>query len=773
MKIKFVEVENFRRLKSTRIHFGNENTIFAGPNNSGKTTAMSALIKFLNREEKILVDDFTLSLHEEINRIGRRWETECINSEITLRDVKIDEDEIDNIIEEIDKLVPKLDIWLEVNEGEEKCVERILPTLNWTTEDNLGIRIALDIGNKLQDLYKDYIQSRINYKELKKIDERVELWPENLIDFLYGRKESNLNKYFSKKVYILDPSQLTPDSDIIKNNNLTKIQETSRKISPLPLDVLKELFKVDIIGAQRGFKDDEGNILSKQLHRYYSKHLTTDKLPNKNDLNIQRMQQEADSNINHELRLLFESAINELNALGYPAFSDPKLDITIETNMGEQIERSTRLTNKVFEDYCLPESFNGLGYQNLIFMTFRMIEFRDIWMQKGERYKEERNSFIPKLHLVLVEEPEAFLHVQVQEVFLKKAYATLRNGVSKEYSTQLIISTHSSNIVNGAEFENVRYFKKQRLEEERCPISSVVNMHNVFSDGKLDINTTSRFVKRYIKSAHCDLFFADAIILVEGRAESILLPYFINNHFKELESMYITILEVGGSHMHRLRSLIEILDVPCLIITDIDAGEIGCQHKSTMATWDDNCTTTNSTIRFWLRDLEGKKNENGKAKFEELSTIIDLSDGEKHPEHSITGETCSNIKFAYQTEVSIVLNDLTYRYIPNTFEDALIAKNIEYLLGAINNGYLTNESIIKPLQNLGHIKDNEDEFKNKLYGIPVELTKANFALELFYLEELNKIDPPDYIIKGLDWLVKRVIGRDKEVVSCMEVVSHA
>jgi predicted ATP-dependent endonuclease of OLD family len=767
MKIKFVEVENFRRLKSTRIHFGKENTIFTGPNNSGKTTAMSALIKFLGKEDKISINDFTLSIYKDINKIGETWEREYKKD-----DIQINEDQIEETIQKIDELVPKLDIWLKVDEGEEMYVEELLPTLNWSVEENLGIRITLNIGNNLNELYSDYLQHRGDCKKSKKIEPEIELWPLNLVDFLRGNKEPNLYKYFTKAVYILDPQKLDRDDNILKNNNITEVQQTPRILAPLSMEVLKDLFRVDVIKAQRGFKDDEGDPLSGQLHRYYTNHLDMEESPSEADLRIRKIQQDTDLKINDGLELSFKPAISELNILGYPGFSDPELRITTTTNMSEQIKRNTRMTNKVHGDYDIPESYNGLGYQNLISMTFLMIEFRDGWMNRRKRHINLPSDRRPKLHLVLIEEPEAHLHVQVQEVFLKNAYKTLRKDVPSEYHTQLVISTHSSNIVNGSEFQDLRYFKKQKMDGEECPVSGVVNMHNVFGG---DENNTKRFVKRYIRSSHCDLFFADGIILVEGKAESILLPHFISNSFQEVDSTYISILEVGGSHMYRLRSLIETLAIPCLIVTDIDSGEISGNHKGVQPIRDGKCTTNNMTIRLWLRELQGKTNEKGKAEYEALEEILDLPNEEKHPKHSITGELCKDIRVAYQTEICIKSKDGDIKYIPSTFEDALIAKNIRILNKIEKKDVFTDNNIASSLEFLKNIDEVEDKenFKKELYNIPGKINKANFSLDLFYLEELDKLEAPNYIEDGLKWLIERMEERYKEFNSCLEVESYA
>lgn len=60
MRIKFVLIQNFRKLQSCRIDFSEKETIFVGANNSGKTTAMDALRTFLERKN-FKTQDFTLS----------------------------------------------------------------------------------------------------------------------------------------------------------------------------------------------------------------------------------------------------------------------------------------------------------------------------------------------------------------------------------------------------------------------------------------------------------------------------------------------------------------------------------------------------------------------------------------------------------------------------------------------------------------------------------------------------------------------------------------
>lgn len=49
MKIESVQIRNFRKLKNCHIDFDDKETVFVGANNSGKTSAISAIVWFLKK----------------------------------------------------------------------------------------------------------------------------------------------------------------------------------------------------------------------------------------------------------------------------------------------------------------------------------------------------------------------------------------------------------------------------------------------------------------------------------------------------------------------------------------------------------------------------------------------------------------------------------------------------------------------------------------------------------------------------------------------------
>ncbi|WP_314782344.1 AAA family ATPase [Pseudomonas aeruginosa] len=74
MRIQHLELANFRKLKSVRIDLAAETTLLVGANNSGKSSAMLALRKFLVKPTTFRLQDLTLCHIATLDAIGREWE---------------------------------------------------------------------------------------------------------------------------------------------------------------------------------------------------------------------------------------------------------------------------------------------------------------------------------------------------------------------------------------------------------------------------------------------------------------------------------------------------------------------------------------------------------------------------------------------------------------------------------------------------------------------------------------------------------------------------
>lgn len=709
MRIDSIDLQNFRKLKKTKIELATKETVFVGANNSGKTSSLDALRIFLTKKS-FSTRDFTLDNWIGLNKIGNKWIKEK------------DFNKIDKSVDQFAEFIPTLDLWLNVEKKEAHYVLPLIPTLAWKG-GRLGIRMRFE-PQDVEILYKEFVNAQKNKNDLG--SSKLNLWPDDLWDFL--DKKNNLNKLFTVRSYLLNPLDMSPFQPL-PNSSL-----------PLEQDVLKGLIKVNIVNAQRGFSDvgsetgETSNIrnLSHQLRDYYDKHLNPSENPTKNDLKALGAINDAKKQFDENLQESFKSALGELADLNYPGFGNPTISLSSRIDTVESLNHDSSVQYSLSGDnpkLSLPEKYNGLGYQNLISMIFKLIRFRDDWMNVGKKLNVENDEEFEPLHLVIIEEPEAHLHAQVQQVFIKEAYKVLRNhpelGDKKQFHTQLLISTHSNHIAHEIDFTALRYFKRNPGSKGVLSTSTVVNLSTTFGSE----DKTTKFAIRYLQTTHSDLFFADAVIIVEGPVERMLVPHFIKNQHNKLTTCYISILEIGGSHAHTLLPLLEQLGIITLIITDIDTvitpGNKKCQPKRAS-----NQLTNNDTLKKIL------------SKSKKLDDLYVVKFEEKL-------HKTNPIRVAFQTPVKVTQND---EVLPYTFEDSLVIEN-KILFSKLPAATGLLQKMI-----LAAKKSNINDSATSMYECITakSVKKAEFALELLYIKEPNVLNVPQYIKEGLVWMEEKL-----------------
>lgn len=773
MHIEFVEIANFRKLLSTRVDLSTTTTLFVGANNSGKTSAMLAMRRFLSpRRCPFEMHDFTLCHWPAIIALGESWIAARGTGNV-----------IDLVVDPWVSVLPTIDLWLHVETGEMHHVRDLIPTLDWVG-GRLGVRLRYE-PKDLDLLYKDFMNAVSDAEVMKsaaiaatkaehpKADPlpdppKLTIWPENLVDFLAKR----LSTHFTIRAYSLDPVKLS-----VPDKSQARPQMLPAASLPIEGDPLNGLIRVHDIPAQRGFGEEQSgqndedapaattsNRLSDQLRSYYAKHLDPTKGPDPKDLGALQAIEAAQDAFDKRLTESFRAAFTEVEGMGYPGVTDPRPRVSTRLKAIDGLNHSAAISFEVdviaengvtTPVLRLPEANNGLGYQNLISMIFRLMSFRDAWMRVGKASKGTTNIKTEPLHLVLVEEPEAHLHAQVQQVFIKKAYAVLRAhaelGKSTILRTQLVVSTHSSHVAHEISFSCLRYFRRLPAGTvAKVPVSTVVNLSEVFGPG----GETERFVTRYLRAQHADLFFADAAILVEGPAERMLIPNFIRAHYDELNQCYITLLEIGGSHAHRLKPLIDHLGLLTLIITDLDTLD-GTSRTSVQPAKGANQKTNNATLKTWVLGVE------------DVDALMDADADAKTLREA--DDPLFAVRVAYQTPLSVgtpgsAEPEVAYPY---TFEDALAFENLSLFLA---------------LDGTGLVRDFRDAItagggatrigKNMYDALRKSNKKAEFALDLLEVEIFDTIVVPSYIAEGLEWLLSQLRKKQVEILPKEEQVEQ-
>ena len=687
MILKEIVVENFRLLKNFKLELKDELSLIIGKNNCGKTSVLIILDKMLN--------SFDIAW-EDVNLVKQKELYNEIN-------------EFNGTLQEGDKYLEaiKLQLYIEYNDIDSyENIQNFIMDLD--PENNiilLEFILLIDIKNILE--LKDIIKER----EIK--------------DFsTFSRYMSkNFTKYFKIKKYSRGydkgNKKLIPDmKEEIDSKNIQKV------------------IKVMGIRADRAVSNDERNhALSTLTSRYYDTYRKN--IKDESNSIFQELEVELEKadkalykiyngeKTNHKKGSegIFKGIIDVVKTYGG---SDNKINISIESSISEKnlLTDNTSLYYKHGDgdSSSLPETYNGLGYLNLIGILF------EIETKLQELYEQPAD-----INILYIEEPEAHTHPQLQYIFIrniKNHINSHRNKLNKEKNKylQIIITSHSSHIVSECNFDDIIYLK--RVDNNIL----AKNFNSLKAEYEEDKKRGFKFVKQYLTLNKSELFFADKVICIEGDTERILMPAMMykvdktqilkNEITIPLLSQNISIIEVGA-YSHVFIPLFKFLGIKVLIITDIDSatknnGKYKKSHPNKAT------HTSNASIREFFKE-DGL--DDGNNQFKELI--------EKKNEDKIK----DNIRIAYQVP------EIEGDYQASSFEDAFILLNKDFILKNKENlyGYGALKNFIKK-------EINNDFYKFSLNKIE---KKSAFASALLYFdEEENDMEwkVPRYIKEGLLWI---------------------
>jgi predicted ATP-dependent endonuclease of OLD family len=534
-------IRNFRRLRDAFIELDSNISIFVGSNNSGKTSATQAIHAFVaGTKDRFSLYDFSSACWKTFDQIG---DSEADGS-AGLPTIS-------------------LDLWFEVSTNDLHLVIPLLPSTAWRGTE-VGIRIELAAMNPVELLAtfratRSKAVAKAAVLEQRQ-NEKYVPWPRSLTDYL----KNELFNLYELKYYALDRAKF----------DQTHTAEDGYEPQPLLKDpsgaaILRSLIRVDNLSAQRHLADPSAGPnsgraedLSRRLSRFYKRNLNQ----RQDDHSALRALFDSEVGLNDHLADVFRETLDRISQLGYPGLHNPRLEIKSGLNpatiMGSQDARVHYVLGDGAAAMRLPDTYNGLGFKNLIYMVVEILDLHARWMADSEQRTP--------LHLIFIEEPEAHLHAQLQQVFIRNVLELLKEKGEDvgAFSSQVVVTTHSPHILYERGFKPIRYFRREHIDEEQT--SNVLNLSRFYEQ-----NPDERdFLQRYLKLTHCDLFFADAAILVEGNVERLLLPVMIERDAKSLRSACLSILEVGGAFGHRFRTLIEFLGLFSLVITDLDSVEL-------------------------------------------------------------------------------------------------------------------------------------------------------------------------------------------------------
>lgn len=622
MKLESAQIRNFRMLKELDVDFEDILSLVIGKNNSGKTSFLSILQKFLSENKsEFTFDDFNINTQKDI--LAR---------------------ENNNSFPE-EYVEPKLSLKLYIS-------------YNYT--DNIGSASALllDLDSDMHQLvvlfeyvlgYEKYLKLASDYYEYKAkgINRDFEYYLRN-----------NMNRYFTVRIKALE----------IGNEKNFKIINS---------EIVNSIISMQIIGAKRDVDNEQGHSrsLSVLAGKYYNSSVTSEaEFPE-----LQKKLSETDESLTVIYQELFRPVVKEIAAMSY---NPQEAELSIISTLSEKkIFQDNTTVKYKHEDTLLPEDYNGLGYLNLFAIIFNIRIKLD---QLSKKSKPDEDP--APLNLLFIEEPEAHTHPQMQYIFIKNIKKILTQhclAEGKDFSLQTIISTHSSHIVSQCDFEDIKYFFREsstsvKSRSLKTLFSKMVTAEDAST--KEEQERAYRFVKQYATLNRAELFFADKAILLEGDTERMLIYAMMKkvdghiaqntgaDNYDPLLSQNISVIEVGA-YSHIFATFLGFLGIKTLIITDLDCAKPGEKGKHKKCRFLEGTTTTNASIKHF-------------TKLSNLPDIISLS---ATPITLSYDNYTASWNLEEKGKLRLLFQKEEKGYQARSFEDAFICNNLQFIIDHKND----------------------------------------------------------------------------------------
>ncbi|MDR1679029.1 MAG: AAA family ATPase [Prevotellaceae bacterium] len=560
MYISKIKIKGFRNFKDKEILFNDGINVIIGHNNAGKSNVLKAI--------SLVID----------TQSSKRLDIHDLNQNTSLEELKANPP------------IVTISLFISQSDNEDTNSDDLVTVGNYLTRLEAPYEALLTYDFFLPESEREkYI------KALSEVTDIQKAWKIIKHDFI---------RLYISKIWGGDPNlQMQADSESLQKFDfqfLDAIRDVERDMfsgrNTLLRDVLDFFMDYDIKNDTT--KDSDTKIAEiKALKEKFS----TDA-----DVLLQTLQDRMQSGKEQILDYAKQTgaSFNKAN----PDFDGSLSDVELFSALKLIIKYETGIT--------IPATHNGLGYNNLIFMSLLLAKMQ---VNSDGNYLGSNAKVFP---ILAIEEPEAHLHPAMQYKFLK---FLKENKDVKKKARQIFVTTHSTQITSAVSLDEIICLHNENN------VLSIGYPGKVFNDCDED-KKSKAYVQRFLDATKSDMLFAQKVILVEGIAEELLLPTMAKYISHSVEDSHIAIINVGGryfDHFIKLFSSSNGYSIPKKIacITDRDPSRKAknggknfekCypyefNHDSTNFDYVENAQAninkfgTDSNIRFFSQDIDKGK----------------------------------------------------------------------------------------------------------------------------------------------------------------------
>ena len=505
MYISNIHIENYRGFSDLSVDFKDGINILIGPNNSGKSNLLRALALIFDGKfrKQLSVDDFY--------------------NGITLSTLK----------QHSPKIV--VTVTLSQSDDEDLMGDELVTVSSWLVKlDSAKLQYEFFLPEEYESIYIESIQN---------VSSTSEVWT---------RIDNSFIRLYVYKIWGGNPeNQMQADSEGLSKfafQFLDAIRDVERDMFSGKNTLLKSVidFFLDYdIKSDKALSSEEQTQKINERRRDFKE---------KSDILVEVLKKRLENGRNQILSYADHVGASFDNSK--PTFEGAISENEVSSILQLLVQQETGMR--------IPIGNNGLGYNNLIFMSLLLAKMQ---IDADGTYLGSNAKVFP---ILAIEEPEAHLHPTMQFQFVK----FLKDNLRDKKVRQVFITSHSTHITSSARLDDLICLYKLNNKVKTSYPSKVFIEATPDQPGQQKIKS-KKYVQRFLDATKSNMLFAERIILVEGMSEQLLIPVFANYLGLNLEEKHVAVINIGGRYFQHFLYLFDstrpnTLNRKIACITDID-----------------------------------------------------------------------------------------------------------------------------------------------------------------------------------------------------------